>query len=115
MIWVPILLSIGTILLILLLPFLRRRPIWMPFRGAAEGSDLRQKKEALLRAMKDVKFEYQIGTLSPEDRDGLLAGYRRRAAAVMKRLAALGETEPAESPEGLDQGPASGERGQGLV
>lgn len=109
--WIPLLFAIGTVLILMVFPFLRRRPPWMPFRGATEGGDLLEKKEALLRAMKDIEFEYENGTLSPEDRDVLMADHRRRAAAILKRLDALGPGEP-EAMERLEEEVASERKAQ---
>lgn len=89
-IWTPMFLTIGIVLVILTYPFTRPRGRWMPFRPASLGGDLFEQKEALLRAIKDIEFERQSGTLSTEDHDVLIGDYKRRAVAVMKRLEASG-------------------------
>lgn len=93
MVWLATILAAGTVLLILASPFRGRRLPWMPFRAVPPGGDLFARKEALLRAIKDIEFEYRNGTLSKDDHDVLADEYKRRAVAVMKRLEAKGEGE----------------------
>lgn len=92
-IWGSTFFAAGAVVVVLLYPFGRRLQPWMPLRWTHEGGDLFAKKESLLRAIKDVEFEYQNGTLAKEDRDVLVAGYRKRAVAVMKLLEEKGGEE----------------------
>ncbi len=92
-VWVSFILAGVTVLLMLVRPFAEStgRPPWMPY-SEIPGADLIAKKESLLRAMKDVEFEFQNGSLSQEDRDVLRAEYRQRAMEVIRRIDAEGRS-----------------------
>ena len=86
-VWVSFIMAGVTVFLILVRPFSEStgRPSWMP-HAEFPGADLIAEKEHLLRAMKDVEFEFQNGSLSPEDRDVLRAEYKRRAIEVIQKI-----------------------------
>ena len=90
-VWLSVGLAAATALLVVVLPFLGRRPPWMSAREEGPGRDLLAEKESILRAIKDVEFEYENGSLSGEDRDTLRAEYKERAIDVMRRIEAAGK------------------------
>ena len=87
-VWGSFILAGAIVLLVIGRPFFEGggRPSWMPFRDVHGGRDLIAKKESLLRAIKDVEFEFQNGTLSEEDRDVLREDYKRRAVEVIRQI-----------------------------
>jgi hypothetical protein len=74
--------------------------LWASFRsafagGAGEGATrtnlperaaLVDEKNALVRAIKDIEYEHQVGKLSKEDFSRLDRGYRARAREVLRKL-----------------------------
>lgn len=51
-----------------------------------ERAALLEEKNALLRAIKDITFEHEVGKLSDEDFERLDRGYRTRAKEVLRKL-----------------------------
>jgi hypothetical protein len=83
-----------TVLVLILVPLFRRRPLWMPFPEGGRRAELLDEKEKLLRAIKDVEFEFENGTLSQEDRDTLRADYKMKAAKVSREIHAIEKGRP---------------------
>lgn len=54
--------------------------------GSIERTSLLEEKQTLLRAIKDITFEREIGKLSEDDFQRLDRAYRRRAKEVLRRL-----------------------------
>ncbi|MCZ6689253.1 MAG: hypothetical protein O7H41_06590 [Planctomycetota bacterium] len=94
MIWIPLAFTAAIVLMVIAVPFFGRKGVWMRSPPDPVHAELVSRKESLLRAMKDIKFEYENGTLSREDRDVLHADYKREAALVLMRL---------EKAEGIEQ------------
>ncbi|HET6613003.1 MAG TPA: hypothetical protein VFG83_13490 [Kofleriaceae bacterium] len=56
-------------------------------------SELMSEKRSLLKAVKEMEFERDMGKISDADANHIIGFYRARAIAVMKRLDALGEDD----------------------
>ena len=54
---------------------------------------LLNQKNVIYRNLRDLEFEYKMGRLSAGDYEGLQAGYRNEAAAVLQRLERLDASE----------------------
>jgi FtsZ-binding cell division protein ZapB len=54
--------------------------------ASTELVELREKKERILQAIRDVRAEREAGTIDPDTAKELEAGYREEAIALMKRL-----------------------------
>jgi hypothetical protein len=86
---VSLILTALTVIVLILAPLIRRKPLWMPFPEGGRVAELLAEKEKMLRAIKDVEFEFENGTLSQEDRDTLRADYKSKAVAVIKEIEAI--------------------------
>lgn len=65
-------------------------------RGAGQFSqaELRDEKKRLLRAIKELEFDFGMGKLSQQDYDAVIGTYRLRAIEVMRTLEGGGELHP---------------------
>lgn len=91
---VSLILAAGLVLVLIVAPLFRRKPLWMPFPEGGRVADLLDEKEKLLRAMKDVEFEFENGTLAREDLDTLRNDYKRRAMEVIKEIDSIRKGRP---------------------
>jgi hypothetical protein len=69
-------------------------PLWRPRRPLVEADDtplaaLIERKDATLRAIKELEFDYQMGKLSEEDFERDNVRLRHQAIALMKRIEEL--------------------------
>ena len=72
---------------VVLLPFfLRRREAWDLETTPERFQVLERAYGRLLRTLKDLEFEFQVGNLSGEEHTRLKAEYKRKAVAVRKLL-----------------------------
>lgn len=74
-------------------PFLRQRPL----QAVAEGMDpklaeLYARRDALYQALRDAKFDLEIGKLSTEDYEQQSARLKHQAADVLRRIDQLEAT-----------------------
>jgi len=69
----------------LIQPFFRNSPS-IPAFASNGDSDLVYKKEELLKELKEIEFDYQMGKLSYEDYVFLTREYKLRAAQVLQQL-----------------------------
>lgn len=53
---------------------------------ATEVAELKDEKDKLLQALKEIEFDHRTGKLSDEDFQSLRADYRRRAIEALERL-----------------------------
>jgi hypothetical protein len=65
-------------------------------RGAGQftQAELRDEKKRLLRAIKELEFDFGMGKLSQQDYDAVIGTYRLRAIEVMRALDGGGELHP---------------------
>lgn len=65
-------------------------------RGAGRftQAELRDEKRRLLRAIKELEFDFGMGKLSQQDYDAVIGTYRLRAIEVMRALEGEGELHP---------------------
>lgn len=57
----------------------------------ARRDELVREKRALLKAVKEIEFERDMGKISPPDADHIIGFYRSRAITVLKQLDALAD------------------------
>lgn len=62
--------------------------------GGRARAELRDEKKRVLRAIKELDFDYGMGKLSKEDYESVRADYQMRAIAVMRELDGGGELHP---------------------
>lgn len=67
------------------------------WRPAGERDELLIEKRALLKAIKEIEFDHEMGKMSDADAAELTRFYRRRAIEVIKALEAEGEDDGALS------------------
>jgi hypothetical protein len=63
-------------------------PWWRP---VGELEELEREKRALLKAIKEVEFDQQMGKQSVSDANEIVSSYRARAIEVIKAIDALGD------------------------
>ena len=65
-------------------------------RGAGQftQAELRDEKRRLLRAIKELEFDFGMGKLSQQDYDAVIGTYRLRAIEVMRALEGEGNLHP---------------------
>ncbi len=83
------LLIITLIILYVIRPYLQKKA-GVAEIGGAEGNgrivDLRETRDNLLSAIKDIEFDYEMGKLSPEDFSEIKTQYRDKAIEVLKEI-----------------------------
>ena len=80
-------LALSTVGALSLLGFaLRRRESWDVETTPEHFRLLRRSYERVLRAMKDLEFDFQAGTISKEDYESLRAEYKERALLARRAL-----------------------------
>lgn len=62
--------------------------------GGRARAELRDEKKRVLRAIKELDFDYGVGKLSQADYEGLRANYQMRAISVMRDLDDSGKLHP---------------------
>lgn len=67
------------------------------FEMSTRRDELMQEKRVLLKAIKEIEFDRQMGKMSDADAEGLTRLYRKQAVEVMKALDLSGEGD--DSPE----------------
>ncbi len=83
MVWLALLLALGTVLAI-------AYPLVRPRLRATEpaldpaASELAAAKESTYAAIKELEFDYRAGSLSREDYQDLESRYKRKAAALLQ-------------------------------
>jgi hypothetical protein len=65
--------------------------------SVADRAELEAAREAKYREIRDAEMDYRTGKLSPEDHAATDGALRAEAVAILDRLAALGDEEPAGS------------------
>lgn len=83
---------------ILIQPFFRGTPT---LAISTDGnSDLKYRKEELLKELKEIEFDYQMGKLSAEDYESLTREYKLRAAQVLQELKGVQPAAPEQKTSG---------------
>jgi hypothetical protein len=62
--------------------------------GGASKAELRDEKRRLLRALKELEFDYGMGKLSQSDYESVSATYKMRAIEVMRALEGNADLHP---------------------
>jgi hypothetical protein len=86
-------------------PLLDNRTRREPEPGEADR--LRQERDQLLVALRDLDFDYSLGKLIEEDYTPLRADLVRQGAEVMKQLDAVGQAPQSPQPPGAARPPAA--------
>ncbi len=77
---------------------LSRRDVETVIAGETAGprlrSELRDEKRRVLRAIKELDFDHQMGKLSDEDHREIGARYKLRAVEIMRQLDGAGDLHP---------------------
>jgi len=73
---------------------------WRP-TGARD--ELEREKKSLLKAMKEIDFDHEMGKMSDADAQELLRVYRSRALAVLKAIDALDSGGPRSVQDEIDR------------
>lgn len=73
-----------------------------PMDGMGAG-DLEREKRALLKAIKEVEFDRELGKMSDEDADEIVRVYRARAIEILKLLDGGAAERPLDTSEPIDQ------------
>ena len=69
----------------------------------SRAAELEREKKALLKAIKEVEFDRELGKMSDEDADEIVRVYRARAIEILKLLDGGALAAEAASDESLDQ------------
>ncbi len=67
--------------------------------GPDETSELEAQKAAAYSAIKELRFDYELGNLSPRDHEDLETKYRRKAAQILKELDEMKNQTPLDDLE----------------
>jgi predicted RNA-binding Zn-ribbon protein involved in translation (DUF1610 family) len=102
--------DIGSILiglaLLIAVAFIVAQPLIEPRRRQVaekgEADRLRQQRDQLLVALRDLDFDHALGKIQTEDYTPLRAELVAEGAAVLKRLDALGQSQPQAGSPDLD-------------
>ncbi len=83
--------------------------------GVLSDRELREERRRLLRAINELRFDFEMGKLSQADYDGVREGYELRAIEVMRAIDAGAELHPelAQRLEKADAGDAAGKNAGG--
>lgn len=85
-VWVMFVIIIGSLLYVGF-PFFRRRKESTETLTVSDSLvHLYANRDTLIRALKDLEFDFQMGRISQEDFEAGTNGYRREAVAVMKDI-----------------------------
>jgi hypothetical protein len=81
-----LLVAVAALVIALLARLIVRREPWEVEATPAHLRDLRRGYERALRALKDLEFDFQSGTLSQEEHQRLRAEYKRQAVRLRGAL-----------------------------
>jgi hypothetical protein len=80
------LILLATLAIALLALLLSRREPWYLDEAPESFRTLQRAYEKTLRTLKDIEFDFQVGTLSEEEHVALRIEYKRRAVAIRGAL-----------------------------
>ncbi len=101
-------------LVFILLPLVRPATPRDAERPESPGDQLRQEKESVYLAIREVEFDHRTGKVSDEDHAALTARYRARAIDLLKQIDAL-PADPGGGPARRSDRRASGEAIEGEI
>jgi ribosomal protein L40E len=80
-------------------PLLRSRPVEEELQPDEKLRELLEKRDALYSAITELRFDYELGNLSPQDHQQLEEKYKQKAISILKELDTRGKRTAEEEIE----------------
>ena len=109
MIWMILLVSTGTLSL-LLVPLIAARELWDLNETPDRLRNLKRGRDRVMRTLKDLENDLQEGSLSTEDYEELRSVYKKEAIQVTRELKRVREIVVRQIANGLERPLGSEER-----